>query len=155
VPQTGSIEADFAVPTAASVPTPSREAIPATGGTVTTADFELPEPAMPAKITDVDPLHALAAPGSGFPPLSARSATSAKRAFTTVSDGPDSTSNAVQPAAYRLPNASTRLPPSNQNRAIGRSGEAFSSDSTLAGSTSVSDSSPPPPTQKPALHWGH
>ncbi len=162
VPAQKSIEADFASPAARSEPKQSLETIQAPGGRVTTADFKIAEPTMPARVTDVDPLHALAPPGTGFPPLSAKPTTTTQRAVTTVSDGPESSFGAVQPAGYNRPNDAAKLPPSNQNWtasnqnwATGRSGETFSSDAAPVGSTSVSDSSPSPATpSKTPLHWG-
>jgi hypothetical protein len=146
-----SIEADFAAPTAPPANTQSFDVIPAKGGTVTTADFELAEPAMPAKVTDVDPLHALSEPGTGFPPLPANSSGRAQQAVATVSDGDV---GAVRPVGYNRPNEAVRLPPNSPNRATRRSGEAFSSDAAPAGSTSVSDSSPSSSPAKTPLHWG-
>ncbi len=154
VPPQRTIEADFAAPATPSIPLQSL-ATAASSGSVTTADFQAAEPVMPAKLADVDPLHALTAPGTGFPPLSANHRGTVQRAVATISDGPDGAAGTVQPASYNRPSQTFRLPPVNQNSATGRSGEAFSSDAAPMGSASVSDSSATLPTPgKTPLRWG-
>ncbi len=127
------------------------EPSPTQSGAVSTADFECAAPAMPAKLSDVNPLEAIPTPGTGFAPSDARAARQSSHAAALVSDEMDAAPGRVQRVAYQRPTEPVRLPPRQQTASRSSSGETLSSDFAPSGWTSVSDSSQPAPTSRQTL----
>jgi hypothetical protein len=117
------------------------EPSPRQSGAVSTADFECAASVMPAKLSDVNPLEADPAPGTGFAPLDAGAVRQGSHAAALVSDEMDVAPGRVQRVAYQRPTEPVRMPPRQQTASRGSSGEAFSGDFAPSGWTSVSDSS--------------
>jgi hypothetical protein len=134
-----------------TAPAKAIEASPSENGTVSTADFECAASAMPAKLSDINPLEAIPAPGTGFAPLDAGVVRQGSHAAALVSDEMDAAPGRVQRVAYQRPTEPARLPPRQQTTSRGSSGEAFSGDFAPSGWTSVSDSSQPAPDSRKAV----
>ena len=122
---------------------------------VSTADFEIQEPATSPIPTGITRPEAAKAPGTGFPPQSTNATGDGARAATFISDDTAVNPGNIQPAAFSTPIIPGTAQARDRKLSRSSAGEALSTDTAPSASTNVSDSAPRGAVFGKPLRWGN